>query len=188
MKPALSWDESTDPDGSGVTYDLYFDEAQDNLSVKASDLETNSYTFTEVLNYETTYYWKVMAKDGQGGQTEGPVWNFATMLKSPSNLSAKLDAAQITLSWQDNSNNEDGFIIERKIGDSTEWEEIEKIEEADIEEYINTNLTRNTTYSYRVKVFSDLHGFSDYSNIATETMGSVDEWGPPDQPFSSSSP
>jgi hypothetical protein len=79
VTPTLGWQPSTDPDGDAVTYDLYFGEAEGTLSAKASNLNTNSYTITESLNYGTTYYWQVVAKDGRGGQTEGPVWSFKTM-------------------------------------------------------------------------------------------------------------
>ncbi|PNR93134.1 MULTISPECIES: hypothetical protein [unclassified Petrotoga] len=78
VTPTLSW-QASDPDDDVLTYDLYFGEAQDSLSVKVSNLSTNSYTLTESLENGTTYYWKVVAKDGRGGQTEGPVWSFMTI-------------------------------------------------------------------------------------------------------------
>ena len=42
-----------------------------------------------------------------------------TAPSAPTNLTAIADNYSVTLSWTDNSNNETGFIIERKDGDST---------------------------------------------------------------------
>ncbi|PMQ00928.1 MAG: hypothetical protein CBR30_08440 [Dictyoglomus sp. NZ13-RE01] len=37
----------------------------------------NSYQIFD-LNYNTTYYWKIVAKDVKGGVTNGPIWSFTT--------------------------------------------------------------------------------------------------------------
>jgi len=37
-----------------------------------------SYQVTNTLNGSTTYYWKVVADNGQGQQTSSPVWSFTT--------------------------------------------------------------------------------------------------------------
>ncbi|HQJ46289.1 MAG TPA: T9SS type A sorting domain-containing protein, partial [Ignavibacteriaceae bacterium] len=71
---------------------------------------------------------------------------------APTNLVAVADLSGVILSWQDNSNNEEGFIIERK-NDSLHipgtWDIIGSVN-ANIPMYINTGLSPNTTYSYRV--------------------------------------
>jgi hypothetical protein len=43
-----------------------------------TNLATNTFA-PEKLNSDTTYYWKVVAKDGKGGETEGNVWSFTTL-------------------------------------------------------------------------------------------------------------
>ena len=80
VTPILSW-EAEDPDGDPLTYDLFFGTSESQLTLKANDLIENKYTFTEELEYGTTYYWKVNAKDGKGGETDSSVWNFTTMEK-----------------------------------------------------------------------------------------------------------
>jgi hypothetical protein len=105
----LSW-QASDPDGDTLKYDLYFGKAQDDLTKEATDLTTNSYEFTESLDYETTYYWQVVAKDPDGETATSPVWSFTTTGEpnltpnAPSNPSPADGAAgvpiDVTLSWQ----------------------------------------------------------------------------------------
>jgi len=70
----LSWD-SYDPDGDTMTYDVYFD-TNVNPTTKVSSNQTENTLNRSNLSYETTYYWKVVAKDSKGATTEGPVWRF----------------------------------------------------------------------------------------------------------------
>ncbi|MCD6267821.1 MAG: PEGA domain-containing protein, partial [Thermotogaceae bacterium] len=71
----LSWG-CGDPDGDTLRYDIYFGKDPiPPLAVK--DHPTNSWN-PGILSYNTTYYWKIVAKDGKGGVTEGPVWSFTT--------------------------------------------------------------------------------------------------------------
>ena len=72
----LSW-SGGDPDaGDSVTYDIYFGTTPTPL-LTAADCSSTTYT-PDTLEYLTTYYWKIIAKDNQGLQTEGPVWCFTT--------------------------------------------------------------------------------------------------------------
>lgn len=70
LTPSISW-EASDPDGDSLTFDIYFGTESTPTLVK-SDLATNTYT-PDVLNSFTTYYWKIVAKDGKSGVVEGPL-------------------------------------------------------------------------------------------------------------------
>ncbi|MEM2080561.1 MAG: C1 family peptidase, partial [Nitrososphaerota archaeon] len=83
INPTLSW-ACSDPDGDSLVYDIYFGTDTIPPLVK-SDHTSTSYN-PETLNYSTTYYWKVVAKDGRGGVTEGPVWRFTTGAQPSGNL------------------------------------------------------------------------------------------------------
>lgn len=74
----LLWTASTDPDGDEVVYDVYF---SDNESFTAKDAEPNfkgTKIALENLKVNTKYFWKVVAKDTNGGVVESDVFNFTT--------------------------------------------------------------------------------------------------------------
>ena len=73
---SLSWD-CDDADGDSVTYDVYFGTSSD-LRVKESTGNSAKSINKSGLSYNTTYYWKVVAKDSKGATTEGPIWKFTT--------------------------------------------------------------------------------------------------------------
>jgi len=72
----LSW-TGGDPDAcDAVTYDVYFGTTSspsyvDTVTVEVYDPGT--------LDHSTTYYWKIVAQDSNGGLTAGPLWNFTTI-------------------------------------------------------------------------------------------------------------
>ena len=88
----------------------------------------------------------------------------------PTNLSAVLnpsDTTNVILSWLNNSDNELGFVIERKTGDSLSIELFAVVDTvgADVTGYEDTSVDDTTTYTYRVYAFNaDI--VSDYSNMA----------------------
>ncbi|MBO8165623.1 MAG: PQQ-binding-like beta-propeller repeat protein [Kosmotoga sp.] len=73
---------SSDEDGDYLFYDVYLSDSlpfdspwmvdHDRLDIKAKNLKGN-----------TKYYWKVVAKDGRGGQAESDVFTFKTANHSP---------------------------------------------------------------------------------------------------------
>ena len=71
----MTW-ACTDPDGDPLTYDVYFG-ISSNPPIASTNRTSASFTPAQ-LNYNTTYYWKIVAKDNQGHSTSGPVWNFST--------------------------------------------------------------------------------------------------------------
>jgi len=84
---------------------------------------------------------------------------------APSNLTATaVSKSQINLAWQDNSNNENNFVVERKKGTGS-YSVIATLP-ANTTSYNDTGLTKNTTYTYRVKA-TNANGSSAYSNEAS---------------------
>lgn len=72
----LEWTAADVDTADTLTYDVYFDTSNPPVIIasenqSAANLEVN-------LEASTTYYWKVVVKDGQGGETIGQIWNFTT--------------------------------------------------------------------------------------------------------------
>lgn len=72
----LSW-TGGDPDGDPVSYDIYFGTSISPPLISMSYPDTIYDLGT--LNYNTKYYWKIVAKDSQDNITEGSVWEFTTI-------------------------------------------------------------------------------------------------------------
>jgi hypothetical protein len=70
-------------------------------------------------------------------------------------------AAQLQLSWVDNSTDESGFNIERKSGTTGTYAQIASVG-ANVISYTDSSLTNSTTYCYRVNAFNTA-GTSPYS-------------------------
>ncbi len=90
---------------------------------------------------------------------------------APSNLTTT-PVNSIRLDWQDNSNNEDGFIIETTQDTlSGSWTIVDTVA-TDVITYIHTGLTNGVTYYYRVKAYN-ANGNSAWSNISGATEGTA---------------
>ncbi|MBA3482733.1 MAG: fibronectin type III domain-containing protein, partial [Pirellulales bacterium] len=86
---------------------------------------------------------------------------------APSALTATAAPGQVSVAWQDNSTNETGFTIERRIEAGGSWEVLATLP-ANSSTYINTGLSDGTTYYYRVRA-SSATGVSGWSNEASAT-------------------
>ena len=88
--------------------------------------------------------------------------------QAPSNLTATAAAYnRINLSWQDNSNNETGFVINRTQNPAVAWNYVATVG-ANVTSYSNTGLFASTTYYYRVSAINSA-GSSVWSNTASTT-------------------
>lgn len=72
----LSW-TGGDPNGDYVFYDVYFGISSSPPKVVSNQSET---TYDPgIMDFNTTYYWKIVAWEGSFGEsTTGPIWSFTT--------------------------------------------------------------------------------------------------------------
>jgi hypothetical protein len=84
----LSW-TCSDPDGDPLTYDVYFGDSSPPPLVSTGQSST-SYD-PGLMNFGTTYYWKIKAIDNHGASTEGPIWSFTTFSNNPPNTPSNPD-------------------------------------------------------------------------------------------------
>jgi N-acetylmuramoyl-L-alanine amidase len=90
---------------------------------------------------------------------------------APSDLSASAASSiEIDLTWQDNSDNESGFKIERSLNGSSGWAQITTVG-PDVTSHTNSGLSTHTQYYYRVRAYNS-EGNSGYSNTASATTNS----------------
>lgn len=71
----LKW-IGNDVDNDTLTYDVYFD-TNASPTTKVGDNQSEN-TKSVSVNASTSYYWKVVVKDGSGGESIGQVWSFST--------------------------------------------------------------------------------------------------------------
>ncbi|MFH1101673.1 MAG: PKD domain-containing protein, partial [Methanobacteriota archaeon] len=72
----VSWTGGGSP-GLTITYDVYFGTASSPPKVSSNQSGTTYNPGT--LDYETMYYWKIVAWDQSGNSKEGPIWHFTTL-------------------------------------------------------------------------------------------------------------
>lgn len=72
----LSW-TANDVDGDTLSYDVYFG-TEASPSTKVSDGQSGTTYEATGLTAASTYYFKIVAKDGNGGATIGQIWSFTT--------------------------------------------------------------------------------------------------------------
>lgn len=126
------------------------------------------------LTASTQFTYRVRAYNSSGSSAYSATATAATNSAgstpaAPSGLAAAAaSSAQINLTWTDNSNDEDGFRIERCTGSSCgSFAEIATVA-AGVDNYQSTGLTEGTTYGFRVRAYNGA-GNSAFSNTASAT-------------------
>ncbi|MDP8207083.1 MAG: SUMF1/EgtB/PvdO family nonheme iron enzyme [Candidatus Electryonea clarkiae] len=96
----LTW-SCTDPDSDPVNYNVHFGTTT-SPPVVNSGLTVTAYN-SGSLERLTTYYWKIVADDGKGNLTDGPVWSFTTIPETPAGEIQEFElgnsGVMITMVW-----------------------------------------------------------------------------------------
>ncbi len=97
---------------------------------------------------------------------------------APTDLAAEaVDYQTVQLTWTDNADNEDGFAVERRQGQTGAFVEVALVG-ADIAEFTDTGLTGETEYCYQV-IANNSAGASGPSGISCVTTPAGEEPPPP---------
>ncbi|MGV3719337.1 MAG: fibronectin type III domain-containing protein [Actinomycetota bacterium] len=115
---------------------------------------TTSYDDTG-LTANTTYSYRVQAVNGGGSSVFSSELSGTTLPEAPAaptNLRVAVHSlTEVGLAWNDNSDNETGFRIERRVGANKNDPFVElALVGADVESYVDTDVDPNQTYAYRV--------------------------------------
>ena len=82
----LRW-KCDDPDGDELTYNVYIGKTTPPPLIESNLSEP--YYDPGFLDFETTYYWKIVADDNRGGYNESSIWNFTTKSNKPAETPGK---------------------------------------------------------------------------------------------------
>jgi uncharacterized ParB-like nuclease family protein len=138
----------------------------------------NATSFTDTgLTPNTTYFYRLQVVNGLiegelSAQVSGRTLFSATTPASPSGLVATAPSSTlVNVKWNDNSTNEDGFIIERSSNPATTWTEVGRVD-YNVKNYGDANVLPNTAYSYRVRAWNTTGASSNATTtIITPKLG-----------------
>jgi titin len=164
----LKWaDKSGDEDGLTIERSTLQDFSGQISTVRVGT-NTTSYSDPQ-LSASTTYYYRVLAFNSAGSSgfsNTAVVTTTATAPAAPTNLTATvMSSSQVDLKWNDNSANEEKFIIERSAYDTFSVLVSFEVGKG-VTTFQNTGLTKSTKYFYRVRAGNSV-GTSAPSNSAS---------------------
>lgn len=166
----INW---VDKSSNEETFVIYRAQSYSGSYSKIGEVNANVVTFTDQsLQANTSYYYKVQAKNTWGGSRLSNIAQARTLIappSAPSNLTVvALSSSSIRLNWNDNSNNEFIFDIYRSLTPNTGFSKVGAVN-ANVTTYTNNNLSPGTTYYYKVgaKGNTGLLAFSNEANIST---------------------
>jgi hypothetical protein len=159
----LGW-SCNDPDLDVLTYDIYLGTTQNPPHLE-SGVE-NIFYFPDPLTDNSTYYWKVVARDDQGATTSGSVWQFHTLEAPGNNVpntptnpypehGATGIAPPVTLTWSCTDPDSDALTYHLYWGITESLENY--VTNLDTSAYTVLNITPWAHYYWKV-IAEDEHG------------------------------
>ncbi|WP_395845435.1 glycoside hydrolase family 44 protein [Cystobacter fuscus] len=142
---AFSSAGSTDPDGPLVTYAWDFGDGQHATGATVSHVYTRGGSFTATLT--------VKDNNGATATASVPIQVTATSLEAPTNCYTQRAGSDVTVRWTDNSQTEQGFIVERGLQVSPiTYQEIARVD-ANTRMFVDRQVAPGRYY-YRVIAFA----------------------------------
>lgn len=166
-------------DSSGLT-NLYLNGVKDTSVYIDGDLSnwdsTYSFSIADEVSFNRVWKGKLyllgiynrgLAKDEVERNYNLKFNGYNNLLKKPSYLTANLaDSITVLLNWSDNSDNEEGYFVERKVNDiDSSFYNIDTLQSNSIT-YIDSTFKNDSSYVYRVRAYNGVF-VSNYSNEAT---------------------
>lgn len=144
-------------------------------TIQRRELSETSYTDIATLSHpavfyqnsglspNTTYFYRLKTDNSVSDPVQVTTLSPAPPQSPTSLVALQTDKTFVRIRWNDNSNNEVGFIIERSDGNQNNFRQIASVT-SNIREYNNTGLSPDNDYYYRVKAYNE-DGQSVYTNI-----------------------
>ena len=183
----LGWNCYDSDPGDTLVYDVYLGNTGDlGLGDRIASGLADTHIDTAGLVAGATYYWQIVASDGLTSTT-GPVWicrainpvgaPVDVVAQAASGGAGKKAGAQettaysVSVDWADESDNEDGFRVERKNGLEGTFVEVGTVA-SDATSFTDETVDPNGEYLYRVVAFN-LDADSNRSNEAVAATGNL---------------
>ncbi len=176
----LTWtDKSSNEDGFHIyVRDTYRNQYRLLFDVPANKTSTHVWDLTP----ETQYHFYIEAFNSHGNSphsniaiTTTPESYIHGSPQAPTNLEIIAQGqTEVEIEWQDNSNNEEGFKIARRLKGTSYYEIIDSVQ-SDVLTYREVGLEPDRIYIYKVCAYND-YGFSAYTNevyVNTQGNGSI---------------
>lgn len=166
----LNWQDNSDNE-TGLKIERKTGAGGSYAEITTVGVDVTAYSDTG-LDPNTAYSYRVRAYNGGGDSPYSNV-DSATTLRAtapnaPNNLVAEgVSSGRIDLSWWDNSDNEEGFRIERKA-EGGSYKLIADVGTGTVTHSDVSAILDSTTYYYRVRAYNDV-GLSPYSNESSAT-------------------
>lgn len=150
---------SSDPEGQTLTYSWVFGDGQSGAGATVAHTYTAAGTYTATLR----------VADPAGADSFDSLTIIVSNpppgpLAAPTNLQANVSSDTVTLSWTDNANDENAYVVERAIGNKGAFAAIARLP-ANAQAYPDPGLSRGQ-YRYRVLAEDSASGrVSPYSNV-----------------------
>lgn len=179
----ITWDDhSVGEDG------FYLDKkiGDEDWQRKYRTLPENSVEFIDPTELYQEVIYKIYAYKGIT-ETDKIEAGLTATLNSPSDLSLeKLDTQKVRLSWTDNSEGEQGFLIDRQKG-NLEWEIGYTTVDSNCTTYVDDILEPCGTFNYRIRAYNgdffSLNSDEATINIFLELVGEIETTGSPQDVF-----
>lgn len=156
LDATLIWQAATDPDGDPITYDVYFGTEAIPVTVVSGSQTGTSYA--PALAANTTYYWKVVAKDDRGGTSESTVWSFVTQNNGPGTVTLNMPTDAVSdvtldalLTWQAVAD-PDGDAVTYDVYFGSDVSPVTVVTSSQMGTTYTPTLMANTTYYWKVVV------------------------------------
>lgn len=161
----LSWDPNPSTDAV-TSYNVYQASGTNTAFLKIGSTPVTTFQAAGLTN-GVAYRWYVTAVNATGESTPSSTVTstYNAVPKSPTALTvAAMSSTRIDLHWQDNSDNESGFVVQRAVGTGP-YASIATLP-ANAVSFINGGLLPRKNYLYRVYAFNGYGNSIDYAGPA----------------------
>ncbi len=171
----LEWEDNSDNEEGFEVYESFGNDNSFQLAGRTG-IDTTSISLTG-RQPDATYYYRVRMFNEIDSSEYSNIASVTTshVPLEPENLTVEtISGTQVQLSWDDMSDNEEGFAIEESIGGTDDYQAIGQAG-SDTTSLILSGKSAGTVYSYRVRAFRG-DEYSGYSNEASLMTLCVEHW------------